>query len=143
MGATTFRADLVAGIGTMMTAYIAANPTLLRRHYRFRPPSTATDTPYSYVDLRPETVHFDSSIRDRTLTADIVVLDRWTEGGENMDRLDVLADSLLSFIGGPTYFHIVANSSWSDIAITDESTDDGRVGFRIRLDVTETTGDQI
>lgn len=131
--ASTFRADLVAGLGTMMNAYIAANPTLLRRHFRYRPPSTVTDTPFSYLDLRPETIHFDSAIRERIVTVDIVVLDRWTENGEVMDRLDILADSLISFISGSTYFHVVAGSWWTEMAITDEEQD-GRVGFRIRTE---------
>ena len=141
MPTTTFRHDLVAGIGTMMAAYIAANPTLLRRHFRYRPPSTVTDTPFSYLDLRPETITFDNSIRTRTITADIVVLDQWTEAGEVMDRLDDLADSLISFISGPTYFHIVPNSWWSEIAITDEQQE-GRVGFRIRLEISFGDGAQ-
>lgn len=138
---TTARADIVAGITTMMTAYIAANPTLLRRHFRFRPPSDVTDTPFSYLDLRPETINFDNSTRERVLTADIVVLDRWTEGGETMDRLDVLADSLLTFVSGSTYFHIIAGSWWSEIAITDEQQE-GRVGFRIRIPIHYMDGSQ-
>ena len=125
----------------MMNAYIAANPTLLRRHFRYRPPSTVTDTPFSYLDLRPETIGFDNSTRERILTVDIVVLDQWTEAGENMDRLDILADSLVTFISGSTYFHIVAGSWWSEIQITDEQQE-GRVGFRIRLEIHYMDGSQ-
>lgn len=138
---TTFRSDLVAGIGTMMNAYIAANPTLLRRHFRYRPPSTVTDLPFSYLDLRPETIGFDNSIRERVVTADVVVLDQWTEAGEAMDRLDDLADSLISFISSPTYFHVVAGSWWTSIAITDEEQE-GRVGFRIRIEYHFADGSQ-
>lgn len=138
---TTFRSDIVAGITTMMSAYIAANPTLLRRHFRYKPPSSVTDTPFSYLDLRPETIGFDNSTRERILTADIVVLDRWTESGEAMDRLDDLADSLVTFISGSTYFHIIAGSWWSQMTIGDEDQD-GLVGFRVSIPIHFMDGSQ-
>lgn len=129
---TTFRADLVAGIGTMVNDYIAANPTLLARHFRFRPPSEVTDTPYSYLELRPESIAYDNSIRERIITADLVVLDRWTEGGETMDRVDILADALVTHMA--SYYHIVPSSWWSEVQVTDEQQE-GRVGFRLRWEV--------
>lgn len=142
MPTTTFRSDLVAGIGTMMNAYIAANPTLLRRHYDENPTTSSTDTPYSYLDsLRSEPVTFDNSLRERIITAEIVVLQRWTDNAETSDRTDTLEDSLLSFISGSTYFHIVPNSWWSQMEVTPENQP-GRPGFRIAIEVHYLDGSQ-
>ena len=120
---TTVRADLVAGITTMMTAYITANPTLLRRHFRSRPPSVGTDLPCSFCDLRPEQVHYANGLRDRIIQPSVVVVDRLTDNGETLDRFDVLVDGLMDHFQG--YPHIIAGSIWSDMTVADESYQDG------------------
>jgi hypothetical protein len=112
------RVDLVAGIGTMMTAFIAAHPDLLKRHFRSRPPSLVTDLPCSFLDLRPETVHYDSGLRDRLFTPSIVFVDRLTDNGETTDRLDALVDAFTDHLDN--YAHIVAGTSWSGGTWTDE-----------------------
>lgn len=128
----TFRADLVTGFSTMMNAYIAANPTLLRRHYRMRPPSDITDTPFSYLDGRPEQIQYDHALRERIMSPELVVLDRWTEAGEVMDRLDTLTDSLIVHFG--SYYHIVPGSWWTELQLADEAQP-GFVGTRFRWEV--------
>jgi len=128
----TFRSDLAAGVDTMMNAYIAANPTLLRRHFRARPPNTTTDTPFSYLDLRPEKISYNAAIYERVVTADIVVLDRWTENTEVMDRMDDLTDGLIEHFR--SYYHLVPGSWWSEVTVADEEQD-GMVGSRFRFEV--------
>lgn len=137
--ANTFRSDIVAGAGTMMNAFITANPSLLRRHFRMKPPTPITDTPFSYIDGRPEVISYDASIRTRRMSLAIVVLDRWTESGEVMDRMDDLTDSLIAHFS--SYYHIVAGSWWSDITVTDEDQE-GFVGSRFVFDIRFADGSQ-
>jgi len=125
--ATTVRADLVAGIGTMMQAFITANPTLLLAHLRSRPPSVGGDVPFSFCDLRPEQDHYANGLRDRVFTPSVVVVDRLTDNGETMDRLDVLVDKLVDHF--QLYPHIIAGSFWSDMRIEDQSFQDGESYF--------------
>lgn len=105
-----------------MAAFIAANPTLLARHFRFRPESLNTDVPCSYLDLRPETVNYTSGTQTRTITPTLVVVGRPTEGGQVADTFDVLVDSLVEFIGGyggASGGHITPTTVWSTLTITD------------------------
>jgi len=113
------RVDLVAGVTTMMTAFIAGNPTLLKRHFRSRPTSLVTDWPCSYLDLRPATVHYDSGLRDTNFTPSIVFVDRPTENGEVTDRLDALVDAFTDHLD--SYPHLVAGTAWSDGTWNEES----------------------
>lgn len=116
---STNRVDLVSGIGTMMAAYIAANPTLLRRHFRSRPKGLVTDWPCSYLDLRPTAIHYDAGLRATTFTPSIVFVDRETDAGETSDRIDVLVDSFTDFLD--SYSHLVAGSVWSDGTWSEEA----------------------
>lgn len=118
-----FRVDLVAGVGTMMAAFIVANPTLLKRHFRSRPPSLNTDLPCSYLDLRPEDVHYAQGVRDRTLTPSIVFVDHLTENGETTDRMDALVDAFAEHLD--LYAHVIPGTVWSDGTWTDESQELG------------------
>lgn len=117
----SFRADLVTGVGTMMTAFIAANPTLLIRHFTSRPESLVTELPCSYLDLRPESYHYDASTRERIMSASIVFVQRLTSNAETTDRGDALVDAFTEFADG--YPHIITGSWWSDASWTDESVD--------------------
>lgn len=120
---TTFRASLVAGILDCLDAFIAANPTDLRRRFRHRPMSFATDLPCAYLDLRPEAVSFDSGTRTRTFSPSVVVVDLLAETGETVDRLDALTDALVEhFTGYPSF---VAGSIWDRMTVADELEEDG------------------
>jgi len=131
--ATTFRADLVAGIGTCLDAFIAANPTLLRRRFRIRPPSFTTDLPCAYIDLRPETVGFDAGTRTRTFSPSVVVVDALTDNGETYDRLDLLTDALVEHF--TDYPQFVAGTIWDRMSVGDEAeeTGDGTVLAAVRF----------
>jgi hypothetical protein len=118
---STFRTDIVAGFTTMMTAFIAAHPTLLTRHFRFNPESPK-DIPYSYMDIRPEVAGFAVGVETRTLTASLIIVGRPTEGGQMADTFDTTVDALVTFIGGyggAFGGHITNDSVWSTMNITD------------------------
>ena len=121
MPTSTFRVDLVAGFTTMMAAYIAANPTLIKRHYRSLP-AQFQDLPCSYLDVRPERVSHAQGLRDRVTSPSIVVVTRLTDNGETTDIHDVLVDSLLDWF--TSYPHIVTGTIWSDMTVADEAVGD-------------------
>lgn len=118
---TTFRVDLVAGVGAMMNAYIAANPDKLVRHYRSIP-AQFQDLPASYLDVRPETVHHANGLRDRVVSPSVVVVTRLTDNGETTDIHDVLVDSLLDWF--TSYPHIAPGTIWEDMTVSDEAIGD-------------------
>jgi hypothetical protein len=113
---TTFRADIRAGLLTIIDAYITANPTLLRKRFRSRPPSVVNDLPYAYIDFPPETVTHDSGTRTRAMDPAIVLVDQPSDNGEVLDRFDVLTDSFLDHLSD--YPHVASNTIWSRMTVT-------------------------
>lgn len=113
------RASLVTGIGTMMAAFIAANPTLCRRYFSARPTSLVTDWPAAYLDLRPMRVHYDSGLRDTLFTPSIVFVDGAFDPTESTNRVDAIVDAFTDHLD--SYPHLVTGTSWSDGTWSDES----------------------
>lgn len=113
------RQDLVAGIGTMMTAFISAQPTLLKRHFRTRPTSAVTDWPCSWLDLRPEDVHYDSAMRDRTFSPSIVFVAGAADNDQMMTLLDSIVDAFTDHLD--SYPHLLTGSAWSEGSWSEES----------------------
>ena len=125
--ATTFRQDVTTAIVSSLDAFIASNPTLLRRSEVARPPSVVGDMPLSFVAGRDEVIRFDSQTMDRVMTLPILVV--WPIGDniETLRRADILVDALVDHFN--LYLHFVPNSSWRDLNISDEDypveSDDG------------------
>lgn len=117
--ATTFRQDITAAIVSSIDAFIAANPTLLRRSERGRPPSVMGDLPLAFVDGRNETIHFDAQTMDRVMTIAVVVVSSIGDNVETLVRHDVVTDALIDHFNA-AYIHFVPNSSWTDLVINDE-----------------------
>ena len=91
--ATTFRADIVAGIMSVLNAYCTAHPDQLVRAYRAKPLNVAAgDLPAAYVDLRNEVVTHSEGVRVRVMSPTIVVVDRAIDNLETGDRMDPLID---------------------------------------------------
>ena len=105
------RQDLVSGITTMMAAFIAASPTLLKRHFRARPESAVTDWPCSWLDLRPEGVSYSNSMRDREHNASIVFVAGRGDNDQMMALLDEIVDAFTDHLD--SYPHILVGSAWS------------------------------
>lgn len=117
--ATTFRADVVSGMTTMMLAFIAAHPTLIRRHFRMLPASVVTDLPCSFLDLRPEQINHVDGLRYRVMSPAVVVVFDPEENGETIDQMDTTTDLLVDHF--TTYPHIVAGTIWDSMTVSDES----------------------
>ena len=115
---STARADFVAGVATMMNAYIAAHPTYVRRHYHTLP-AQFQDLPATYHDVVSETVHHSNGLRDRVMSSAIVLVTRLTDNTETVDQQSIVIDSLLDwFTDNP---HIVLGTVWEDMTIATES----------------------
>jgi hypothetical protein len=118
MPTSTARVDFVAGVSSMMTAYIAANPTLLMRHYRTLP-AQFQDLPATYLDITSEQIHHAQGLRDRVMSSSIVLVTRLTDSAETTDVHSILVDSLVDWF--TSYPHIVAGTVWSDMTVATEA----------------------
>ncbi len=120
---TTFRADVKAGIGTMMQAYIAANPTLLKQHHDEKP-AAFTNTPCSYLSTRDERVAYDQGTRERVMSPSVTVV---KDGRQTVASFDALVDSLMDHF--QIYPHIVAGTIWDRMTVEDY---DETIGEQLR-----------
>jgi hypothetical protein len=91
---STFRVDLVDALYDLLVAYQAANPTLLRRVYRTRPPAFQ-ELPSAFVGGREEAITHTSGTRERTIAPSVVVVDTFSDNVETGDRMDILIDDLV------------------------------------------------
>jgi hypothetical protein len=130
--ADTFRADVVAGLVTIMEAYQTANPTLLRRVFDARPESDVTDLPFAYVAApREESIEWANGVRTRTMNVSIVVVDQLASNAETMARFDVLVDGLIEHIS--PYYHITPNTIWDRMRVADED-EPGHAAVRFTIE---------
>lgn len=113
------RQNLVSGITTMMTAFIAGNPTLLKRHFRVRPESAVTDWPCSWLDLRPEDVSYSNSMRDRTFRPSLVFVAGQGSNDQIMALLDSIVDAFTDHLD--SYPQLFAGSVWSNGSWAEDS----------------------
>ena len=126
--ATTFRTDVTAAAGAALDAFIAANPTMLRRSELARPPSVMGDLPLGFILGRDEAIHFDAQTMDRVMTLSILFVSPLADNVETVRRHDAAVDAFVDFVNAG-YLHFVPNSSWTDLTINDEDypveSDDG------------------
>lgn len=122
MGART---DLITATLAMLDAFIAANPTLLRRRFKVRPPSLVTDLPCAYIDLRPEQVHYYNGVRDRILSPSIVFVDQLADNSETMTRFDSLIDAFTDHLDSYSHLYLGTglNNVWSRGTWSDEAVE--------------------
>ena len=120
---TTFRVDIVAGLMTILDAFKAANPTLLRRTFPVRPPHFNTDLPLAFVGDRPESTNHDVQTRTRIVSVSVTFVDRITDNTETMARMDILVDKFADHL--TTYPHITSNTIWNRWTTLDEQIDVG------------------
>jgi hypothetical protein len=122
--ATTFRADLRAGFVTILEAFMAANPTMLRSVHRARPEGFTGDYPIGFVEGFGEVAFHTQAIRDRTMNAaSVVVVGEYRLNAEHMDDFDELVDALIEFFTARP--HIVSNTIWSRLTVEDYAEEIG------------------
>ena len=133
--ATTFRRDIAAGLVTILEAFKAANPTMLRSVHRARPEGFRGDYPIAFVEARPEQIQHDSGIRDRTMTPSVAVVNDSGLNNEHMDEFDVLVDALVDHF--TLYPHITPGTVWDRMTVEDY---DETIGDQLRPAVRFTFG---
>ncbi len=94
--ATSWRQIAVAGILATLTAFKAANPTLLKGVASARPRDLSNfDKPGAYIGSRDETVIHTGGLRTRTFGGlSVVVVDVTPSNKEEQARMDILIDAL-------------------------------------------------
>ncbi len=112
---TTARASIAAGVTTMMAAFIATNPTLIRRHFSERPTTFATDLPCSFLSARPETISHTSGTRERVFSPSVSVV--W-DGRTTLADMDATVDLLVDHF--TAYPHIVTGTIWDRMTVEDD-----------------------
>lgn len=93
------RADFRTALIGILDDWKAANPSLIRQTYRARPASFAP--PLAYIGPFSEpTIEFETGNRLKRpdIRASLVVVQGVYENAETADKLDVMADSLLTFL---------------------------------------------
>ncbi len=97
---TTFRRDVHEGIIATLTAWMAANPTLLRRVWAARPASfTLGDLPCAVIGNMSETITVMNGVRRRQMDGFTVdVVDRAPDGQEAGVRMNALVDGLMDYV---------------------------------------------
>ena len=116
--ATTFRADVRAGLVTATQAFITANPTLLRRVFTTRPTSFNTDMPFAYIDLLAETATHTAGTRERVMAPSVVIVSRPLENEQQLAAWDVLVDALADHF--TSYPQFTTSSIWDRWTLTEE-----------------------
>ncbi len=96
---STRRADFRAALAGILESFRVANPTLLRQTYRARP--ATFHPPLAYVGQISEAIsHEFGSQRNRIQTGTLVVVQGIYENAETADKLDILADALITYLTG-------------------------------------------
>lgn len=127
---TGFRQAIQAGIVSMLTSFIAANPTIIRTVRTVRPRSfTTADLPVFYVGDLNETIASSPGVRTRTVTGfSCYLVDSMGEQQESNDRMNFAVDALTDlFTENP---HIISGRSlFKHTATIDTEEADGPTIF--------------
>jgi hypothetical protein len=118
---STFRADIVSGLKTILDEFQTAHGDLLRATFRTRPESFDKDTPFAFIERWSEDIHHDSGTRERLTAPTIVVVDRLTTNDETLARFDTLIDLLVDhFTSHP---NVAPVTIWDDMRVEDAFED--------------------
>ena len=118
--ATTYRADARVALNTLLSSFLAANPTLLNQVYRARPKTL--HPPCAFIgDWHEPTITLDMSIVTRLPQVDLVLVQGEYDNAETMDAQDVLTDAFISYLAN--------NAHQGNGVITRLSTADAEVNF--------------
>jgi hypothetical protein len=95
---STRRAEFRAALAGILTDFQAANPGLLRQVYRARP--ATFNPPLAYIGgiNEPTISHQFGGQRQRIQTSSLVIVQGVYENAETADKLDILADALITYL---------------------------------------------
>lgn len=98
MTTATARQDLRTALAAILDDFRAANPLLVRQTYRARPASFAPPLIYVGNFSEPTIEHEMGNRQVRSLRGQLVIVQGVYENAETADKLDVLADKLLTYL---------------------------------------------
>jgi hypothetical protein len=95
---STRRAEFRTALAGILADFRAANPTLLRQTYRARPASFSPALAYVGLINEPTIGHQFGGQRTRDQRGSLVLVQGVYENAETADKLDVLADALITYL---------------------------------------------
>ena len=100
MTTATARVKFRSALAGILDDFRIANPTLIRQTYRARP--ATFNPPLAYVGPfnEPTILHEFGNRQTRSMRGQLVIVEGVYENAETADKLDVLADALLTFLAG-------------------------------------------
>jgi hypothetical protein len=133
---TTARADITTGLQTILEAFKAAHPNLLRATFRVRPTSLVNDSPYAYVTSRRETISHTQGTRERLMIPEVSYVWAPTIPEQDMPAFDQVVDLLVDHFS--EYPHITPNTIWDAMTVIDDLEDvpDGTFRLAVRFQFT-------
>lgn len=88
----TGRVDLVSSLASLLDAFIASQPSIVRRRWNALPMSIVGERPFVYVGDMTEVVTHDSGTRTTTTTGTVGYVDILADAAEASARADLFAD---------------------------------------------------
>lgn len=115
---TVARQSVRSGLYSLLTAFQAANPTLLFSSFPVRPTALGVETPGGFTgNLNEPLIRHDSGLRQRNWLTEIVLFDTFAPSNEDeAARLDVLVDNFMDYL---TANPIIAGGVQSPVSVTD------------------------
>lgn len=102
----TFRTDVRNNYVTTLEAFMAANPTLVNRVYRARPPSLAENRWVFVGGITEAIPDMHSGVWQREVNVDILVGQLLGDNVEATDNLEVAADALVEWLSADARAHV-------------------------------------
>lgn len=98
MSTATARQDLRTALAGILEDFRAAHPALIRQTYRARP--ATFNPPLAYVGpfTEPTIEHEFGNRQTRSMRGQLVIVQGVYENAQTADKLDVLADALLTYL---------------------------------------------
>ena len=98
MTTATARVDFRTALAGILDDFRLANPTLIRQTYRARP--ATFNPPLAYVGPfnEPTILHEFGNRQTRSMRGQLVIVEGVYENAETADKLDVLADALITYL---------------------------------------------
>lgn len=122
-----WRSDVRDNYVTTLTAFQAANTTLLDRVYRKRP-EAITDTRAVFVGQISEVISLDSGTWSRVVDVSIVCSIHLSDNAETGDNLEELSDALIEWLAADAQAHALgAHTEQHPVRSTDVDLVEGAI----------------